>query len=87
MKEWESAWCHSQALLVSLSLAVLKSERGRGPGVILRPCLILCYWQFSHVSAVRIQRMVVRVKLCVGTIGLRTEEEQMHQVTYHTCIS
>ena len=54
-------------------LAVRKS--GRGPGI------------FSHVSDVRIERVVERVWLCVGALGSEQRKQPRYKVAYHTYLA
>ena len=36
------------------------------------------------MSDIRIERMVERVQLCVGTLGIEQQKEPRYQITYHT---
>ena len=50
-------------------------KAGRGPGI------------FSHVSDVRIERVVERVWLCVGALGPEQWKEPRYKVAYHTYLA
>ena len=42
---------------------------------------------FSHVSDIRIERVVERVWLCVGALGPEQQKEPRYKVAYHTYLA